>query len=99
MFADRQGSVLWVTEPATGSVLAGYEYGSYGAITQTQGDLEQPYGYTGREYDDENGLIYFRARHYDPVLGQFIQRDPIGFSAGDLNLYAFVYRPSGICSG
>ena len=62
MFADRQGSVLWVTEPATGSVLAGYEYGSYGAITQTQGNLEQPYRYTGREYDAESGLYHYRAR-------------------------------------
>ncbi|NSX56931.1 RHS repeat-associated core domain-containing protein, partial [Parasulfitobacter algicola] len=29
---------------------------------------------------------------YDPALGQFIQKDPIGFAAGDLNLYAYVWN-------
>jgi len=47
------------------------------------GVLEQRYGYTGREHDPETGLIYYRARHYDAATGQFIQRDPIGFAAGD----------------
>jgi uncharacterized protein RhaS with RHS repeats len=36
--------------------------------------------------------MYFRARHYDAALGQFIQRDPIGFAAGDLNLYAYTWN-------
>ncbi len=36
----------------------------------------------GREHDAESGLIYFHARAYDPALGQFLQRDPIGFAAG-----------------
>ncbi len=34
--------------------------------------------FTGREYDDETRLYSYRARHYDPELGRFIQRDPIG---------------------
>jgi RHS repeat-associated protein len=45
------------------------------------------------------------ARHYDAALGQFIQRDPIGFAAGDLNLYAYVWNdpynwsdPSGLAT-
>jgi uncharacterized protein RhaS with RHS repeats len=49
--------------------------------------------------------MYFRARHYDVALGQFIQRDPIGFAAGDLNLYAYTWNdpynwtdPSGLAS-
>ena len=42
MFADRQGSVIWVTQPATGTVVAGYEYDGYGQITQTGGTLQQP---------------------------------------------------------
>lgn len=36
--------------------------------------------------------MYYRARHYDAALGQFIQRDPIGFAAGDLNLYAYTWN-------
>ena len=36
-----------------------------------------------------NGLYYYRARHYSPTLGRFIQPDPIGYSGGS-NLYAYV---------
>ena len=32
----------------------------------------------------------FRARDYDPVIGRFISEDPIGFAAGDANLYRYV---------
>jgi RHS repeat-associated protein len=35
------------------------------------------YGFTQRENDDESGLVYFRARHFSPRLGRFVQRDPI----------------------
>lgn len=45
------------------------------------------YGYTGRERD-EGGLVYFRARYYDPALGRFTQRDPIGLMGG-LNDYRY----------
>jgi RHS repeat-associated protein len=90
MFADRQGSVIWVTEPATGQVVAGYEYDGYGQITQTQGTLSQPYGYTGREYDAESGLYHYRARAYDPAAGVFVQVDPIEFDSGTLNLTGYV---------
>ena len=46
------------------------------------------YGYTGREPDGSD-LIYYRARYHDPQLGQFIQRDPVGLTAG-INDYAYV---------
>jgi RHS repeat-associated protein len=45
-------------------------------------------GYTGRE-PDETGLIFYRARYYDPMLGRFVSRDPIGL-AGGINRYAYV---------
>lgn len=46
------------------------------------------YGYTGRE-PDETGLIYYRARYYDPTIGRFTQRDPAGLQGG-INQYAYV---------
>jgi len=33
---------------------------------------------------------YYRARYYHPGLQRFISEDPIGFAAGDSNLYAYV---------
>ena len=83
MFADWLGSVS--------SVVASNECDSFGQRTAT-GNLPQRYGFTGREHDAESGLIYFRARTYDPASGQFLQRDPIGFAAGDLNIYAYTWN-------
>jgi len=50
------------------------------------------YGYTGRELDDLGdftGFVYYRARYYDPTIGRFTQRDPIGLQGG-INQYAYV---------
>jgi RHS repeat-associated protein len=45
------------------------------------------FGYVGQQFDQEIGLIYSRARYYDPFTGQWISQDPMGFAAGDTNLY------------
>jgi RHS repeat-associated protein len=47
-------------------------------------------GFTGREYDPELDMYYYRARYYDPRLGRFVSQDPLGFAAGDSNLYRYV---------
>lgn len=49
-----------------------------------------PFGFTGQRIDLEaGGLYYYRARHYSPAWGRFLQVDPIGYSGG-VNLYAYV---------
>jgi RHS repeat-associated protein len=52
--------------------------------------VDTRYRYTGREFDGETGLYYYRARYYDANVGRFIGQDPIGFEAGDANLYRYV---------
>ena len=91
LFANRLGSILTAVSISTGAVAAEYDYDAYGTRTQT-GAIEQPYGFTGREHDAESGLIHLRARAYDPVAGVFVQRDPLGFGSGDINLYAYVWN-------
>ena len=91
LFARRLGSILLAVSLATGQVEAAYDYDAFGARTQT-GTLEQRYGFTGRSMTPEAGLIHFRARAYDPRLGRFLQADPLGFGAGDLNLYAYTWN-------
>jgi RHS repeat-associated protein len=34
-------------------------------------------GFAGEYTDSESGLIYLRARYYDPTTGQFLSRDPL----------------------
>ncbi len=56
-----------------------------------QGDkVKQPYTYTSREWDKEIELYFYRARYYDPSIGRFLNKDPIGFAGGDVNLYGYV---------
>lgn len=40
--------------------------------------------------DPNTGDIFYRARNYDPYSQKFLSEDPIGFSKGELNLYAYV---------
>jgi RHS repeat-associated protein len=61
--------------------------------------------FTGRRYDSESGLYYYRARYYDYYTGRFLQPDPIGYDDG-LNVYAYVGNsplilvdPFGLCKG
>jgi RHS repeat-associated protein len=74
----------------SGSAVKNYQYRSFGEIYSETGSLVQPFTFTGREYDPESGLYYYRARYYDPRAGRFISKDPIGFAGGDVNLYRYV---------
>jgi type VI secretion system secreted protein VgrG len=87
--ADGLGSIVNLTDQC-GRVVQSYDYDSFGNMQRRGGEVKQPYGYTGREWDKELGLYYYRARYYDPAAGRFIGKDPIGFAGGDVNLYRYV---------
>ena len=89
--ADHQGSIRNLTN-AMGEVVNNYDYDSYGRLLLREEGVEQPYSYTGREWDADLSLFYYRARHYDPLTGRFLQTDPLGFRAGDTNVYAYVFN-------
>lgn len=94
--ADGLGSIVGLTDP-TGTLVEKYRYSVFGAVQITDGGSTvrsaSAFGnrvlFTGRELDPETGLYYFRARAYDPRLGRFLQRDPVGYAAG-INLYSYV---------
>jgi RHS repeat-associated protein len=89
---DHLGSVRLVTD-AAGAVANRYDYDAFGNWEATSYEtVANPFGFTARERDAESGLMFYRARYYDPQIGRFISEDPIGFEAGDLNLYRYVFN-------
>ena len=75
----------------TGAVVNQISYDSFGNVTaQTNAGTNFRFGYTGREYDSETGLYYYRSRYLEPQTGLFISQDGIGFSGGNTNLYGYV---------
>jgi RHS repeat-associated protein len=84
---DALGTVSDLSD-SSGVLARSYAYDAWGNIIQETGQLENPYAYTGREFDVETGLYYYRARYYDPRTGRFLQHDPIGMQGG-MNLYAY----------
>jgi RHS repeat-associated protein len=83
---DGLGSVIAMTN-AAGTITGSQRFDAWGNDASATGAVQQ-YGYTGRE-PDGTGLIYYRARYYDPTVGRFLQKDPIGLQGG-LNQYAYV---------
>jgi RHS repeat-associated protein len=81
------GSITTLRD-AGGALVASYTYEAFGKTTST-GTLVNPFQYTGREWDQETGLYYYRARYYDQTLGRFVSEDPIRFRGGiDFYKYA-----------
>ena len=92
---DHLGSVRLLTD-AAGAVANRYDYDSFGNLEATSFEtVTNPFGFTARERDAESGLMFYRARYYDPKIGRFISEDPIGFEANDLNLYRYVHNNPG----
>lgn len=89
LLQDNQQSVRDIINNA-GTLKNRFEYDAFGQITSVTGGLGTRYLYTGQEYDPETGLYYYNARWYDPATQTFISRDPMGFAAGDTNLYRYV---------
>jgi RHS repeat-associated protein len=89
---------------ALANVVERYTYTDYGCPTITDGAgvpvapnawgtahsaIGNPYMFTGRRWDEESGLYYYRARYYDCESGRFLQRDPVTYAQLQ-NAYAYV---------
>ena len=88
--ADAYGNTLMFTGPGADG------------IWFTNDDVQSNYGaneiiFCGYRFDPETELYYVRNRTYSPILGRWLQRDPIGY-AGGINLYEYVNGNSIIMS-
>lgn len=72
---DQLGSTRLLTS-SSGAKVGTYNYDAYGAVVAKTGSATTPLQYTGEYTDSESGLVYLRARYYDPATAQFINVDP-----------------------
>jgi RHS repeat-associated protein len=84
--ADHLGSVISTTDSAGNATLR-RQYDPWGNLLAGQADGGP--AFTGKEWDPEAGLYYYRARYLDPTSGRFLSEDPVGRIGGP-NLYAYV---------
>jgi RHS repeat-associated protein len=91
---DGLGSVRGMSDNS-GGIKATYSYDAFGQPSLMSGSIDNDFLFAGEQMDKETGLIYLRARYYDPSIGMFITRDPFtGFASipPSLNSYTYAYN-------
>ena len=103
---DHLGSPRLIVNTDTGEIAQRMDFDTWGNVTQDTNPGFQPFGFAGGLYDHHTGLVRFGARDYDPEVGRWTSKDPIGFEGGDSNLYGYVMQdpvngvdPSGLIIG
>ena len=92
---NSHGDVTKLVDANSGYVLNSYEYDIWGNPRQdalVQEEMSNPFRYAGEVFDSESGMIYLRARYYDPSVGRFISEDTYkGQVDNPLSLNRYVY--------
>jgi RHS repeat-associated protein len=87
---DALGSVRQLVD-GSGNVVMATDYEPYGEVMSSAGTTNTAYGFTG-EWTDYTGLVYLRARYYDPTIARFITRDNWGGSTNQpMSFNAWLY--------
>jgi RHS repeat-associated protein len=84
---DGKGNVTAILDDSQ-NVVSSYRYDVFGNIIEKL-RLDQPFKFSTKRHDESTGLSYYGYRFYNPAIGRWITRDPLG-EAGGINLYGFV---------
>ena len=91
LFTDHLGSPIMGAK-ADRTIVWKEQFAPFGEKLANPAAAEDNVGFTGH-IQDSTGLTYMQARYYDPVIGRFLSKDPVGFTAGGtdyFNRYAYV---------
>lgn len=77
MLVDEPGTIFYSAQPAPET----------GASSVARSSVGSSFLFHGQYFDYDTGLIYLRARFYDPFSGMFLEPDPLGYE-DSVNLYA-----------
>ena len=86
---DHLGSVRVVVDTEKGEAVQAMDYDALGRPIVNTAPGWQPFGFAGGLHEPAGGLVRFQARTYDPFVGRFLSRDPLGFAGGQVNLYQY----------
>lgn len=86
--SDANANILALSN-SSGAVQTEYTYEPFGTPSTSGTANNNRSQFTGRD-NDAAELQYYRARYYSPKYQRFLSEDPIGYAAGDPNLYAYV---------
>jgi RHS repeat-associated protein len=92
---DGNGNIAALINRGGNTLDAVYEFTPFGEPLRASGTYAQsnPFRFSTKYTDNETGYVYYGKRYYDPKLGRFLRRDPVG-ERGGVNLYAFVRNNS-----
>ncbi len=90
IISNHLGSPILVIKVSDGTIVQRIKYGEFGQVLSDTNSGFQPFGFAGGIYDTDTKLVRFGARDYNPQIGRWMSKDPIGFSGGDTNLYRYV---------
>jgi len=86
---DQVGSLRVVADTA-GNMVKRIDYDSFGnIIADSNPGVTVPFGFAGGLHDRDTGLVRFGFRDYDPNVGRWTAKDPIGFEGGNVDLYGY----------
>ncbi|MFP1133326.1 RHS repeat domain-containing protein [Asticcacaulis sp. W401b] len=88
LHSDYLGSIVATTSDS-GSVLNVSTYDEYGLKIDSNASYAGRFSYTGQAWLPEIGMYYYKSRIYNPIIGRFMQSDPIEYGDG-MNMYAYV---------
>ncbi len=88
---DPLGAVRLLVDEAA-NITDSYTYDAWGNVTARTGSTPNPYKFQGEWQEESAGLVYLRARWYDPGVGRFLSVDPWqGEKQRPVSLNRFLY--------